>query len=80
MCGCYYVAATGPLTSVLPSLHSIKRIEQFETRNVKRKTRATSLEDERISKLVNAVDQNYLIQLGISPDYHEMVEYHCHEL
>ena len=55
-------------------------IEQFETRNVKRKTRATSLEEERIRKLVNAVDQNYLIQLGISPDYHEMVEHHCHEL
>ena len=75
MCGCYYVATTGPLTSVLPSLHSIKRIEQFETRNVKRKTRATSLEEERIRKLVNAEDLNYLIQLGNSPDYHEMVEY-----
>ena len=50
-------------------------IEQFETRHVKRKTRATSLEEERIRKLVNAGDLNYLIQLGNSPDYHEMVEY-----
>ena len=39
------------------------KIEQFETRHVKRKTRAASLEDERISKLVNAGDLNYLIQL-----------------
>ena len=56
-------------------------IEQFETRHVKQKTRATSLEEERqrISKLVNAGDLNYLIQLGNSPDYHEMVEY-CLEL
>ena len=56
-------------------------IEQFETRHVKRKTRATSLEEERISKLVNAGDLNYLIQLklGNSPKYHEMVE-HCLEL
>ena len=54
-------------------------IEQFETRHVQRKTRATSLEEERISKLVNAGDLNYLIQLGNSPDYHEMVEY-CLEL
>ena len=52
-------------------------IEQFETRYVKRKTRATSLEEESIRKLVNAGD--YLIQLGNSPDYHEMVEY-CLEL
>ena len=54
-------------------------IEQFETRHAKRKTRATSLEEERISKLVNAGDLNYLMQLGNSPDYHEMVEY-CLEL
>ena len=54
-------------------------IEQFETIYVKRKIRATSLEEERISKLVNAGDLNYLIQLGNSPDYHEMVEY-CLEL
>ena len=54
-------------------------IEQFETRHVKRKTRAASLEEERISKLVNAGDLNYLIQLGNSRKYHEMVEY-CLEL
>ena len=35
-------------------------IEQFETIYVKRKIRATSLEEERISKLVNAGDLNYL--------------------
>ena len=49
-------------------------IEQFGTRYIRRKTRATSLEEERIRKLVNAGDLNYLIQLGNSPDYHEMVE------
>merc|ERR1712127_1049989 len=54
-------------------------IEQFGTRYIRRKTRATSLEEERIKKLVNAGDLNYLIQLGNSPDYHEMVEY-CLEL
>ena len=54
-------------------------IEEFERRHVKQKTRATSLEEERISKLVNAEDLNYLIQLGNSPKYHEMVEY-CLEL
>ena len=54
-------------------------IEQFETRPGKRKTRATFLEEERISKLVNAEDLNYLIQLGNSHKYHEMVEY-CLEL
>ena len=34
-------------------------------------------EEERItcSKLVNAGDLNYLIQMGNSPKYHEMVEY-----
>ena len=50
-------------------------IEQFGTRYIRRKTRATSLEEERIRKLVNAGDLNYLIQLGNSHDYHEMVEY-----
>ena len=54
-------------------------IDKFETRKVKRKTRATFLEEEKISKLVNAGDLNYLIQLGNSPEYHEMVEY-CLEL
>ena len=54
-------------------------IEQFGTRYIRRKTRATSLEEERIKKLVNAGDLNYLIQLENSPDYHEMVEY-CLEL
>ena len=38
-------------------------VEQFETRHVKRKTRETSLKEERISKLVNAGYLNYLIQL-----------------
>ena len=57
---------------------TLKNFEQFGTRYIRRKTRATSLE-ERISKLVNAGDLNYLIQLGNSPDYHEMVEY-CLEL
>ena len=54
-------------------------IDQFETRNVKRKTRATFLEEEKISKLVNAGDLNYLMQLANSPEHHEMVEY-CLEL
>jgi uncharacterized protein (DUF1330 family) len=54
-------------------------IEQFGTRYIRRKTRATSLEEERIRKLVNAGYLNYLIQLVNSPDYHDLVEY-CLEL
>ena len=36
-------------------------IDQFETRKVKRKTRATFIEEETINELVNAGDLNYLI-------------------
>ena len=39
-------------------------IYKFVTRKVKRKTRTTFLEEEKISKLVNAGDLNYLILLG----------------
>ena len=43
-------------------------IDKFETRKVKRKSRTTTfLEEEKTSKLVNAEDLNYLIQLGNSP-------------
>ena len=54
-------------------------IDKSEIRKVKHKTRIAFLEKEKISKLVNAGDLNYSIQLGNSPKYHEMVEY-CLEL
>ena len=41
-------------------------IDKFETRKIKRKTRITFPEEEKISKLVNAGDLNYLLILSNS--------------
>ena len=51
-------------------------IEQFETIYVKRKIRATSLEEERISKLVNAYSDKHASTLSDNRKYRITTSHH----
>ena len=49
-------------------------IDPFETRKKTARLGATFVEEEKTSTFLNARDLNYLIQLGSSPKFHEIVE------